>query len=64
MAFCFNAPSQYAPLLRLRPVIFGLMPFDWLLYVTLTFNSSPVFYGNIIFNLCLLDLHLLSYEHS
>ena len=64
MAFCFYAPSQYAPLLHLRSVIFGVMPFDWLLSLTLTFNSSSGFYANIIFNLCLLDLHPLSYEHS
>lgn len=60
MAFHFNAPSQYAPLIHLCPFIFGLMPFDWPLSVTLTFNSSTVGYGNIIFNVCLIDLHPLS----
>jgi hypothetical protein len=33
--FCFNAPFQFTPRLKLRSLIFGLTPFDWLRSVTL-----------------------------
>jgi hypothetical protein len=35
---CFKAACQFTPLLNLCFVIFGLMPFDWLHWVTLTLS--------------------------
>lgn len=28
--FCFNATCQFTPIVNLRPLVFGLAPFDWL----------------------------------
>jgi hypothetical protein len=35
MLFCFNATYQFTPLLNLRPLIFALMPFGWLICIYL-----------------------------
>jgi hypothetical protein len=57
-SFCFNTPCQYTPLPNLCPLIFGLTPFDWLYSVTLTHTYSIISYGNIIFDLHVLDFTL------
>jgi hypothetical protein len=45
MPFGFNSPCQFAPLLNLRYVSFGLAPFDWLRSVML----NPYFLMGILF---------------
>ena len=50
--FCFNAHYQFAPLLNLSPLIFGLTLFHWLLSITLT----PLSDGNITFDLLHFDI--------
>jgi hypothetical protein len=44
-------PYGFAPLLDLRPLIFGVTLFGWLRYVTLSPTRSIISDGNIIFYL-------------
>ena len=48
----------------LRPLIFVLTLFGWLLCITLTPVYSIISYGNIIFDLRLFDWRQLVQEHS
>ena len=62
--FALTSPCQHIPLLNLRPEMFGLTPFGWLRSSTLISTYSSISYGNIIFYLCLFELHPLFQEHD
>ena len=55
--FSFNTPFQYT-LLILHPLIFGLTPFGWLHYISLTPTYYIISYEDIF------DLRLLFQEHN
>ena len=57
--FCLNVPCQYTSLLNLRLLIFGLTPFGWLRFITLTTSYSIIYYGNMFSDLRPFDLHHL-----
>jgi hypothetical protein len=59
MLFCFNAPCEYAPLLNLCTLFFGLSSTDWLRSITLTPTYSVSSYRNVIFDLRLFYLRPL-----
>jgi hypothetical protein len=64
MPSCFNSPCQYTPILNLHPLIFGLTLYGWLHSIVLTTTYSIISYGNLIFNLHLLDLCPCFEEHK
>jgi hypothetical protein len=43
-----TSPCQQTPLFNLRPLIFGLTPFDCLRSSTLTSTYSSISYGNVL----------------
>jgi hypothetical protein len=54
--FCFNVPCLYTTLLNLHPLIFGLTPFVWLRFITLSLTYFITPYVNIVFYLPLFNL--------
>ena len=51
---CFNATSQCTAVLNLPSAIYGLTPFRWLRFITLTPIYPTFYYGNITFIYALL----------
>jgi len=39
MPFCFSAPFQFTPVLNLWSLVFGVVPFGWLIYIYLSLFS-------------------------